>query len=87
MLSVLGFVDDMPHDSLELTNAPDAIDPLKTGSGAPSPANRTLEQSIGAQIRLYRKLHNHTVAELAAAAAASPPACCPKLRTGRFRRP
>jgi transcriptional regulator with XRE-family HTH domain len=61
----------MSDDSLDLTNPPDAVDPLRTGSGAPGPSNRTLEQAIGAQIRLYRKLHNHTVAELAGAAGIS----------------
>jgi transcriptional regulator with XRE-family HTH domain len=61
----------MPNSSLELTSPPETADLLKTGSGAPVPVSRTLEQSIGAQIRLYRKLHNHTVAELAAAAGIS----------------
>jgi len=37
-------------------------------SSAPSPTNRTLEHSIGAQVRLYRKLQNHTVSQLAKAA-------------------
>jgi transcriptional regulator with XRE-family HTH domain len=61
----------MPNSSLELSSSPETADLLKTGSGAPVPVSRTLEQSIGAQIRLYRKLHNHTVAELAAAAGIS----------------
>jgi transcriptional regulator with XRE-family HTH domain len=61
----------MPNSSLELTPPPESYDPLKTGSGAPAPVARTLEQSIGAQIRLFRKLHNHTVAELATAAGIS----------------
>lgn len=43
-----------------------------TGSGAPTPAERTLEQSIGAQIRQRRKRLEITGAELAAAAHLSP---------------
>jgi transcriptional regulator with XRE-family HTH domain len=61
----------MTNEFLDLTSPSEAADLLRTGSGAPVPANRTLEQSIGAQIRLYRKLHNHTVAELAGAAGIS----------------
>jgi transcriptional regulator with XRE-family HTH domain len=45
--------------------------PLHTGSGAPTQAERTLEQAIGAQIRLYRKINSLTVAELASAASLS----------------
>jgi transcriptional regulator with XRE-family HTH domain len=45
--------------------------PLRTGSGAPAAAERTLEQAIGAQIRLYRKINSLTVAELATAASLS----------------
>jgi transcriptional regulator with XRE-family HTH domain len=44
------------------------VEPIKTVSGAPHPHNLTLEQSIGAQVRLYRKQQNQTVSELAAAA-------------------
>jgi len=61
----------MPNSSVEPFSPADLSDPLKTGSGAPTPISRTLEQSIGAQIRRYRKLHNHTVAELASAAGIS----------------
>jgi len=61
----------MSDSSLEVTSPPESVGPLKTGSGAPEPSGRTLEQSIGAQIRFYRKLHNHTVAELAGAAGIS----------------
>lgn len=43
-----------------------------TGSGAPSPAERTLEQAIGAQIRQRRKRLEITGAELATAAHLSP---------------
>ncbi|MCX5495270.1 XRE family transcriptional regulator [Kaistia dalseonensis] len=46
-------------------------DALMTGSGAPVSAPRTLEQSIGAQVRLHRKLNNLTVAGLATAAGIS----------------
>ncbi|MGP0061474.1 MAG: helix-turn-helix domain-containing protein [Beijerinckiaceae bacterium] len=45
--------------------------PLRTGSGAPIAAERTLEQAIGAQIRQYRKSNSLTVAELATAAGLS----------------
>jgi transcriptional regulator with XRE-family HTH domain len=61
----------MSNSILEPFSPSDISDPLKTGSGAPTPISRTLEQSIGAQIRRYRKLHNHTVAELATAAGIS----------------
>lgn len=40
---------------------------LATGSGAPEPVHRTLEQEIGTQVRDYRKLSGLTVAELAKA--------------------
>lgn len=43
-------------------------EPFKTGSSAPDLASRTLEQSIGSQIRHYRKELGLTVAELASAA-------------------
>jgi transcriptional regulator with XRE-family HTH domain len=43
----------------------------ETGSGAPAAVARTLEQAIGAQIRLYRKINGLTVAELATAAGVS----------------
>lgn len=42
--------------------------PLGTGSGAPSPRERTLEQALGAQVRQLRRQHDITAAELAAAA-------------------
>jgi transcriptional regulator with XRE-family HTH domain len=45
--------------------------PFGTGSGAPRTAERTLEESIGAQIRLYRKRLEITGGELAAAAGLS----------------
>jgi transcriptional regulator with XRE-family HTH domain len=51
--------------------SPEAIESLKTGSGAPDKADRTLEQAIGIQIRLYRKLQGLTVAELAGASGIS----------------
>jgi len=44
---------------------------LETGSSAPRIAERTLEQAIGAQIRLLRKRLDITGAELAAAARVS----------------
>lgn len=44
----------------------------ETGSGAPSAADRTLEQSIGTQIRQRRKRLEITGAELAANAQVSP---------------
>lgn len=46
-------------------------DLYQTGSGAPGAVKRTLEQTIGAQVRFYRKLNNLTVAELATAASVS----------------
>lgn len=49
-----------------------AEETLETGSGAPSPSERTLEQSIGAQIRQRRKRLEITGAELAANAHLSP---------------
>ncbi|MDB5397860.1 MAG: putative transcriptional regulator [Rhodospirillales bacterium] len=52
--------------------AADAADPLKTVSGAPSNnEERTLEQAIGIQIRLFRKHYGLTVAELSGAAGIS----------------
>lgn len=51
---------------------PSLIDyPFGTGSGAPRTAERTLEEAIGAQIRLHRKRLGITGAELAAAAGLS----------------
>ena len=46
-------------------------DALKTGSSAPNVVLRTLEQSIGAQIKRHRKLLGLTVAELAGTACIS----------------
>lgn len=43
----------------------------RTGSNAPGGGRRTLEQSIGAQVRFHRKLHGLTGAELAGAAGIS----------------
>ena len=52
--------------------AGDSTDPLMTVSGAPSGnEQRTLEQAIGTQIRLFRKHYSLTVAELASAAGIS----------------
>jgi transcriptional regulator with XRE-family HTH domain len=45
---------------------------LETGSGAPRMAERTLEEAIGAQIRLNRKRLGITGGDLAAAARLSP---------------
>ena len=45
--------------------------PSGTGSGAPRTAERTLEEAIGAQIRLHRKRLEITGGELAAAAGLS----------------
>lgn len=45
---------------------------LSTGSGAPVPATRTLEQAIGLRVRQHRKEAGLTVSELAAAAEISP---------------
>jgi transcriptional regulator with XRE-family HTH domain len=45
-----------------------AEEPFETGSGAPRTAERTLEEAIGAQIRLHRKRLDITGGELAAAA-------------------
>jgi transcriptional regulator with XRE-family HTH domain len=61
----MGSLSVEPSVSADISNA------IKTVSGAPSPVRRTLEQSIGAQVRLHRKLQNHTVATLAAAAGVS----------------
>jgi transcriptional regulator with XRE-family HTH domain len=49
-----------------------ADETLETGSGAPSASERTLEQSIGVQIRQRRKRLEITGAELAANAQLSP---------------
>lgn len=51
-----------PPDSEELT----------TGSGAPVPTTRTLEQAIGLRVRQHRKEASLTVSELATAADISP---------------
>jgi transcriptional regulator with XRE-family HTH domain len=47
-------------------------EPLATGSSAPGTVERTLEQSIGNQVRANRKQSGLTVAELAQAANISP---------------
>jgi transcriptional regulator with XRE-family HTH domain len=53
------------------SSPPEHTEPLKTVSGAPDTVDRTLEQAIGGQIRLYRKVQGLTVAELASAAGIS----------------
>ena len=61
-----------PGLSLKTANSVDAVDPLMTVSGAPSGNDeRTLEQAIGIQIRLFRKHYGLTVAELSGAAGIS----------------
>lgn len=52
-------------------NSLEVLDTLNTGS-APAVSDRTLEQSIGLQVRQHRKETGLTVAELAAAASISP---------------
>lgn len=47
-------------------------DEPSTGSGAPLPATRTLEQAIGLRVRQHRKEAGLTVSELATAAEISP---------------
>lgn len=47
-------------------------DEPSTGSGAPLPATRTLEQAIGLRVRQHRKESGLTVSELATAAEISP---------------
>ena len=61
----------MPKSFPEPTSETGSAEPLKTVSGAPGTMERTLEQAIGLQIRLYRKLQGLTVAELAGASGIS----------------
>jgi len=49
-----------------------AEEPLATGSGAPKAVARSLEEAIGAQVRVQRKHAGLTVSELAEAADISP---------------
>lgn len=58
----------MPTRRNQHVASPEEVEPLRTGSSAPDPASRTLEQSIGLLIRHYRKQLGLTVAELAGAA-------------------
>ena len=46
-------------------------DDFATGSGAPVHAERSLERAIGAQVRLLRRAHDLSVADLASAASIS----------------
>ena len=65
--------DEVAKNWPELTGiTPDGPDKLMTGSGAPiKDDERTLEQAIGTQIRLFRKHYGLTVAELSGAAGIS----------------
>ena len=61
----------MPKAKAKHRNLAKTAEPLRTGSGAPGAFTRTLEQAIGAQIRLYRKIQGLTVAELSGTAGIS----------------
>ena len=62
----------MPEKTKKATAAVLEVEPLATGSSAPKLVERTLEQSIGIQVRHHRKHAGLTVAELATAADISP---------------
>lgn len=53
------------------TRKPSADEDLKTASGAPTRTGRSLEKSIGSQVRRNRKVADLTVAELSSAAGIS----------------
>lgn len=64
----------MSQERSKKVRAPQQADPDEpnTGSGAPVPATRTLEQAIGLHVRQHRKEAGLTVSELATAAEISP---------------
>src|SRR5690606_18585693 len=60
-------------ESIRGRSTVEALEPedLKTASGAPTQSTRTLEKSIGRQVRRHRKIADLTVAELSSAAGIS----------------
>jgi len=57
--------------TVKTDDTPLEVDGLKTASGAPTQSVRTLEKSIGSQVRRNRKISDLTVAELSSAAGIS----------------